>query len=232
MNEIGNICERVGADVNKVRLGIGSDSRIGYSFIYPGCGYGGSCFPKDVQALINTSRKQGYDPHILQAVEDTNHNQKRILVQKVVDRFGDDLAGFNFAIWGLSFKPDTDDMRESPAITIITELIDRGATITAYDPKALEEAKKRYLKDVTNINYVESKYEALKNADALLLITEWKEFRQPDFDEIIKLLKNPIIFDGRNQYDKRQLDKLGIEYEQIGVGTNLISISLENDNGI
>ena len=230
MNEIGNICERVGADVNKVRLGIGSDSRIGYSFIYPGCGYGGSCFPKDVQALISISRKQGYEPHILQAVENTNQNQKKILVQKVISHFGENLSGLHFAIWGLSFKPDTDDMRESPAITVITELINRGATITAYDPKAINEAKKRYLKDMTNIEYVDSKYEAVKNADALLLITEWKEFRQPDFEEVAKLLKTPIIFDGRNQYDKKQLNKLGIEYKQIGVSDTLSPA--ESDYGI
>ena len=217
MNEISNICERVGADVNKVRRGIGSDSRIGYSFIYPGCGYGGSCFPKDVQALIRTSKEYAYEPSILSAVEAVNERQKLVLPEKVVKRFGENLSGKRFAVWGLSFKPDTDDMRESPAITIIKELVGRGAAITAYDPKAVEEAKTCYLRDIPEIRYVESKYEALKNADALVLVTEWKEFRQPDFEEIAKLLKQPLIFDGRNQYDKRRLEKYGIEYHQIGV---------------
>lgn len=217
MNEISNICERVGADVNKVRLGIGSDSRIGYSFIYAGCGYGGSCFPKDVQALIRTSRQHGYKPQMLEAVEAVNYQQKRVISSKIAKRFGDDLAGRRFAVWGLAFKPDTDDMRESPAITIINELTSLGAEITAYDPKAVEEAKKCYLKENSKVTYADSKYEALKDADALILITEWKEFRQPDFGEIKKLLKHPVIFDGRNQYDKKRLSKKGIEYYQIGV---------------
>lgn len=217
MNEISNICERVGADVNKVRLGIGSDSRIGYSFIYPGCGYGGSCFPKDVQALIRTSHQYGYAPHMLEAVEAVNYQQKRVISEKVVKKFGEDLTGKRFAVWGLAFKPDTDDMRESPAITIINELTGLGAEITAYDPKAIEEARICYLKDNEKVAYADSKYEALKEADALILITEWKEFRQPDFGEIKKLLKQPVIFDGRNQYDKKRLSKKGIEYYQIGV---------------
>lgn len=217
MNEISNICEKVGADVNKVRLGIGSDSRIGYSFIYPGCGYGGSCFPKDVQALIKTSSQNGYEPKLLEAVEAVNYHQKRVIPQKIEKRFGTDLTGRKFAVWGLAFKPDTDDMRESAAITIINELTQKGAEIAAYDPKAAEEAKMCYLKDNPHITYVESKYEALKQADALILITEWKEFRQPDFGEIAKLLKTPVIFDGRNQYDQKRLVKKGIEYYQIGV---------------
>ena len=217
MNEISNICERVGADVNKVRRGIGSDSRIGYSFIYAGCGYGGSCFPKDVQALIKTSKEYGYEPKILEAVEDVNYNQKHVIPTKVTKRFGEDLTGKCFAVWGLAFKPDTDDMRESAAITIINELTSKGAKVVAYDPKAIKEAQTCYLKGNTSVDYVESKYEALKDADALLLITEWKEFRQPDFEEIKKLLKNPVIFDGRNQYDKKKMEKIGIEYYQIGV---------------
>ena len=216
MNEIAGICERVGADVNKVRLGIGSDSRIGYSFIYPGCGYGGSCFPKDVQALIKTSRKHGFEPSILTAVEDTNRRQKMVLVEKIVRKFGDDLTGKRFAVWGLAFKPDTDDMREAPSITIIKELIRRGAEVVAYDPKAMELAKAVYLKDMPRVSYVESKYEAVKEADALVLITEWKEFRQPDFEELKKLLRCPFIFDGRNQYDGKKLEKQGFEYCQIG----------------
>ena len=217
MNEISNICERVGADVNKVRLGIGSDSRIGYSFIYPGCGYGGSCFPKDVKALIRTSHKYDYEPEMLEAVESVNYRQKKILPQKVAKKFGEDLTGKRFAVWGLAFKPDTDDMRESAAIMIINKLTELGAEVIAYDPQAINEAKTCYLKNNKKVSYVESKYEALKGADALLLITEWKEFRQPDFDEIVKLLKQPVIFDGRNQYDRRRLKKKGIEYYQIGV---------------
>lgn len=217
MNEIANICEKVGADVNKVRRGIGSDTRIGYSFIYAGCGYGGSCFPKDVQALIRTSHEFGYEPQMLQAVEDVNKRQKKVIPAKVINRFGEDLTGKTFAVWGLSFKPDTDDMREAAAITIINELTSRGAKVVAYDPKAVKEAKECYLKDNKNITYVESKYDALNEADAMILITEWKEFRQPDFEEIMKRLKNSVIFDGRNQYDKKKLQKMGIEYYQIGV---------------
>ena len=203
--------------MNKVRRGIGSDRRIGFSFIYPGCGYGGSCFPKDVQALIKTADDYGYKSKLLISVEDVNHAQKEVLVKKVKERFGDDLSNHTFATWGLAFKPDTDDMRESPAITIITSLTDAGAKIRAYDPKAVREAKECYLKGNTNITYVESKYEALKDADALILITEWKEFRSPDFYEIARLLKNPVIFDGRNQYDSKRVAEYGIEYHQIGV---------------
>ncbi len=217
MNEISNICERVGADVNKVRKGIGSDRRIGFSFIYPGCGYGGSCFPKDVQALIRTAGEYGYEPKLLQSVEDVNHAQKSVLVRRVTERFGDDLSGRTFAVWGLAFKPDTDDMRESPAIVIIRKLTDAGARIKAYDPKAVREAKECYLKDNENISYCESKYESLKDADALILITEWKEFRSPDFYEIKRLLKTPVIFDGRNQYDAGRVKDYGLDYYQIGV---------------
>ncbi|BDY12030.1 UDP-glucose dehydrogenase family protein [Hydrogenimonas cancrithermarum] len=217
MNEIANICERVGADVNKVRIGIGSDSRIGYSFIYPGCGYGGSCFPKDVQALNKIAQDAGYEPRIIQAVEAVNKDQKKVLADKVVKRFGEDLTGKRFAIWGLSFKPETDDMREASSITIIDELTKRGAKIRAYDPKAMEEAKRHYLKDNPNVEYTKSKYDALDGADAMLLVTEWKEFRSPDFDEMKQRLGQPIIFDGRNQYNMEKLKKKGFEYHQIGV---------------
>ena len=216
MNEMSNICERVGADINKVRRGIGSDKRIGFSFIYPGCGYGGSCFPKDVQALIRTSAEFGYESKILKSVEAVNKAQKQVIVEKVKKRFGNDLAGKTFAVWGLAFKPDTDDMRESPAITIINLLTDAGAKVRAYDPKAEKEAKECYLKGNQNITYVESKYEALDGSEALILITEWKEFRSPDFYEIARLLKNPVIFDGRNQYDANRVAEYGIEYHQIG----------------
>lgn len=217
MNEISNICEILGADINLVRIGIGSDRRIGYQFIYPGAGYGGSCFPKDVQALIKTAKNNGYKPRILTSVEDVNKDQKMVLVNKVVKRFGEDLKGKTFAIWGLSFKPETDDMRDAPSITIINELTKRGAKIKAYDPKAEEEAKVCYLKDNKNVEYLQSKYTVLSDAEALLLVTEWKEFRSPDFDEVGKRLKNKIIFDGRNQYSDEKMTELGFEYYQIGV---------------
>lgn len=218
MNEMANICERVGADVNMVRIGIGSDSRIGYSFIYAGVGYGGSCFPKDVQALIKTAKDYGYEPKIATAVEDVNNKQKHVLVDKVVKRFGSDLSGKVFAVWGLAFKPETDDMREAASITIITELVKRNACIKAYDPKATEQAAECYLKGMKNIEYYDSKYDALNDAEALLLITEWKEFRSPDFNEVKKRLKHPIIFDGRNQYNVKKLRKDGFDVYQIGVG--------------
>ncbi|MBD3824507.1 MAG: UDP-glucose/GDP-mannose dehydrogenase family protein, partial [Epsilonproteobacteria bacterium] len=216
MNEMSQICERVGADINKVRNGIGSDSRIGYSFIYPGCGYGGSCFPKDVQALARTAKDFGYMPRILEAVEAVNYDQKKVISNKVIKKFGEDLSGRTFGVWGLSFKPETDDMREASSITIINELTSRGAKIVAYDPKAIHEAKKHYLKDNTDVSYVESKYDALKGADALILVTEWQEFRSPDFDEMKKLLKEPVFFDGRNQFNKEKMAKYGFEYFQIG----------------
>lgn len=217
INEISNICERVGADVNKVRRGIGSDHRIGFSFIYPGCGYGGSCFPKDVQALVNTAKQYGYESKLLQSVEEVNNAQKLVLVNKVKERFGEDLTSRIFAVWGLAFKPDTDDMRESAAIAIVEALTSAGAKVVAYDPKAVAEAREYYLRDNENVTYAESKYEALHEADALILITEWKEFRSPDFYEIRRLLKTPAIFDGRNQYDARRVRDYGLEYFQIGV---------------
>ena len=216
MNEIANICERVGADVNKVRLGIGSDTRIGYSFIYPGCGYGGSCFPKDVLALKRLAEEVNYKAELIESVDNVNNRQKLLIAEKVIKKYSKDLKGRTFAIWGLAFKPETDDMREAPAIYIIKKLIAQGAQIRAYDPKATHEAKNFYLKDYA-IEYVESKYEALKGADALLLLTEWKEFRSPDFEEIGKLLKDKVIFDGRNQYNAFNLPSMGFEYIQIGV---------------
>ena len=247
MNEISNICEKVGADVNMVRNGIGSDSRIGYSFIYPGCGYGGSCFPKDVQALAKTAKDFGYTPKILDAVEAVNYAQKKVISNKVIKRFTKDsslitpnlsLEGYTFAIWGLSFKPETDDMREATSITVINELVAQGAKIKVYDPKASKEAISHYLKEFPSnssstqysslithhgdtIEYCDSKYDALNNADAMILLTEWKEFRSPDFDEISKRLKKNIIFDGRNQYNKNKLEEIGFEYFQIGVADNL-----------
>ena len=216
MNEISNICERVGADVNNVRIGIGSDSRIGYSFIYPGAGYGGSCFPKDVKALKRIAAENGYDAQLIASVEDVNNRQKFVIAEKIVKRFGEDLSGKTFGLWGLAFKPGTDDMRESPAIYVVKELVKRGAKVKAYDPKAMEEAKHFYLKDVEGISYFDSKYDVLKDTDALIMLTEWKEFRSPDFSEIKKQLNTPIIFDGRNQYNIFKLEEKGFEYHQIG----------------
>jgi len=217
MNEIANICERVGANVNHVRHGIGSDSRIGYSFIYPGCGYGGSCFPKDVQALAKTSKDFGYEPKLLDAVESVNYAQKRVVSNKVIKRFGEDLTGKTFGVWGLAFKPETDDMREASATTIINELTSRGAKVKAYDPKARHEAETFYLKGNENVEYVDSKYDALTDSDAMILVTEWKEFRSPDFEEIKQRLNSAVIFDGRNQYNREKLTNDGFEYFEIGV---------------
>ena len=216
MNEVANICELVGADVNKVRIGIGSDSRIGYSFIYPGSGYGGSCFPKDVKALRKTALENGYDARLIGAVEAVNESQKMVIAKKVVARFGADLSGKTFAVWGLAFKPETDDMREAPAIYIIKDLVKRGAKIQAFDPKAMEEAQHYYLKDTPNVRYTTNKYEALENAHAMILLTEWKTFRAPDFDAIKTALQDPIVFDGRNQYSDIEMQKRGFEYYQIG----------------
>lgn len=217
MNEMANICEKVGADVNKVRLGIGSDNRIGYHFIYPGCGYGGSCFPKDVQALIRTAEEYSYSPSLLQAVESVNDSQKFKLLEKIKGKFGENLSGKTFAVWGLSFKPDTDDMREAPSIYLIRGLLDSGAKVQVYDPKAMDVAKEYYFKDVEGISYFDSKYDALNGADAMVLVTEWKEFRSPDFIELKSRLKQPVIFDGRNQYDEKILKEQGFFYGQMGV---------------
>lgn len=217
MNEIANICEQVGADVNQVRVGIGSDRRIGYSFIYPGCGYGGSCFPKDVNALINTANSVGYHPELISAVDGVNQRQKKVIVQKISTRFGNDLSGKTFALWGLSFKPETDDMRDAASLVVVEELTKRGAKIAAYDPKAMREAKEYYFKENTNISYANEKYAVVENADALILLTEWKEFRSPDFEKLKTQLKNAVIFDGRNQYNAFNLEKKEFEYFQIGV---------------
>jgi len=216
MNEIANICEKVGADANQVRIGIGSDQRIGYSFIYPGAGYGGACFPKDVKALTKIAENNNYTAELITAVEKVNNAQKLVIAQKIIARFGEDLTGFSFGIWGLAFKPGTDDMREAPSINTIKELVKRGAKIKAYDPKAIDQAKEHYLKGIENITYVASKYEVLKDSVALILLTEWKEFRSPNFEEIKAQLKSSIIFDGRNQYIAYDLDNKGFEYYRIG----------------
>ena len=213
MNDIANLCELLGADVNEVRKGIGSDPRIGPRFIYAGIGYGGSCFPKDVKALVRTGRESGYELRILQAVEDVNESQKHVLFAKVKKHFGD-LKGRHFAMWGLSFKPETNDMREAPALVICEQLTSAGATVTAYDPVAVDEAK-HMIGD--RISYAPDAYAALDGADALLLVTEWREFRVPDWDRVKQALKQPVVFDGRNVYSGAELRELGFTYTGIGV---------------
>lgn len=213
MNDIANLCEILGADINHVRKGIGSDPRIGNKFIYAGIGYGGSCFPKDVKALIKTGNTSGHPMRILQAVEDVNEHQKTVLANKIKKHFGD-LKGKKFALWGLSFKPKTDDMREAPSLVIIDFLLKEGASVVAYDPIAMHEAK-HMIGD--SISYVEDMYDAINDADALLLITEWPEFRNPDFDKIGSLLKQKVVFDGRNIFDAKELIQKGFVYQGIGV---------------
>jgi len=217
MNELALLAEKVGADIEMVRRGIGSDPRIGTSFLYPGTGYGGSCFPKDVKALIHTGIQNGVPLGVLQAVEKANDRQKLVLVDKVIARFGADLSGRTFAVWGLAFKPNTDDMREAPSRTIVAELLRRGARVTAYDPVALSEAA-RVLQGSSGLKLVRTATAALEGADALLVVTEWKEFRNPDFEAIRAALKEPVIFDGRNLYDPIMMRSVGIEYSGIGRG--------------
>ena len=215
MNDIANLCELVGANVNMVRKGIGSDPRIGTKFIYPGVGYGGSCFPKDVKAIIKTGKQNGYELKVLQAVEDVNDAQKYVLVKKIKSHFGEDLSGMTFAIWGLSFKPNTDDLREAPAIVIIDELIAAGAKVKGYDPIAMKEAQHIYIGD--KITYAKDAYDACVDADALLLVTEWSEFRIPSWEVLAKLLKHKVVFDGRNIYDRAYMEEMGFGYYGIGL---------------
>ena len=218
-NELANICAKAGADFDNVRKAMGADPRIGEPFMYAGPGFGGSCFPKDVKALVKTAKDLGYMAEMLTQVLDTNEKQKFVLAQMVINKFGEDLKGKVFAVWGLAFKAGTDDMRESSALTIINELIKCGAKIQAYDPEAMAMAKREeYFGNNPNITYVEDKYSALKGADALLVITEWKDFRAPDFEEIKKLLHRPIIFDGRLIYEPKKMKEFGFEYESIGRG--------------
>jgi UDPglucose 6-dehydrogenase len=217
MNELANLAERLGADIEMVRQGIGSDVRIGYHFLYPGCGYGGSCFPKDVKALISTAKDNGQTLKVLSAVEDANDEQKRVLPNKVKARFGEDLKGKHFALWGLAFKPNTDDMREAPALSIVADLIAAGATVSAYDPVATHEAE-RVFKGKPGISFSDGPLAACQGADALLIATEWKEFRSPDFEAIKGALKNPVILDGRNLFDPATVRAMGIEYFAIGRG--------------
>ena len=213
MNDIANLCERLGVDVAQVRQGIGSDSRIGYSFIFPGPGYGGSCFPKDVQAIVKTGEKHGYKLEILSAVESVNNRQKKVLFDKLKRRFGEELKNKTIAVWGLAFKPNTDDMREAPSIVLIKNLIAEGCKVKAYDPEASKEAYKIF---GDKIEYMKKQYSALEDADALVIVTEWNEFRRPDFDKIKSLLKQPVIMDGRNLFDPKKMAEIGFEYEGIG----------------
>jgi UDPglucose 6-dehydrogenase len=213
MNDIANLCEIVGADVNMVRAGIGSDSRIGMKFLYPGCGYGGSCFPKDVKALIKTAENNHYDMAVLKAVEKVNELQKSILFDKLKDRFNGELRNKTVSLWGLAFKPETDDMREAPSLVLIQKLLEVGCKIRAFDPAAMQESKRR-LGDL--IYYANDPYDALVDADALLLVTEWKQFRLPSWSAVKKLMKQPVIFDGRNIYDPEELKNSDIEYHCIG----------------
>ncbi|MBW8054462.1 MAG: UDP-glucose/GDP-mannose dehydrogenase family protein [Acidiferrobacterales bacterium] len=219
MNEIANLCDRLAVDVESVRLGIGADSRIGYGFIYPGCGYGGSCFPKDVNALIHTAKEAGMQPKVLEAVRSTNDSQKHVLFQKITQRFGSALKGRSFGIWGLAFKPGTDDMREAPSVDLLEALIASGARVKAYDPVAMPAARKQLPQSWFSggqIQLTERPYEAVKDVDAMVLVTEWKPFRHPDFARMKQLMKAPIIFDGRNQYDPHAVRQSGFEYVGIG----------------
>ena len=216
INEMAIMAENLGADINMVRKGIGSDSRIGYSFIYPSVGYGGSCFPKDISSLISFSEEKDYRPNILSSVQEVNKNQKKYFFDKIIKRFSNDLNGKEFGIWGLSFKPGTDDMRESPSIYVINKILELGGCVKVYDPKAMQTAEEYYLKDLEGICYCDDKYDVLDNSDGLILITEWPEFRSPDFMLIKDKLRKPIIFDGRNQYNLEDLGQIGFEYYQIG----------------
>jgi UDPglucose 6-dehydrogenase len=213
MNELANFCEGVGANVDLVRKGMGSDTRIGKKFLYAGIGYGGSCFPKDVNALIRTSREKGAEMKLLTMVDQVNQEQKMVLVKKILKHFNNDIEGKNFAVWGLAFKPNTDDMREAPSVVIINELLKHGAKVKAYDPEAMENAK-FYLQD--KIEYVKNQYDVVKDADALLVLTEWNEFNNPDLEEVKKLLNKPVIFDGRNVFNRRKTKQMGFTHYSIG----------------
>jgi len=217
MNELANLAGSLGADIEEVRKGIGSDSRIGYSFLYAGCGYGGSCFPKDVKALVRAGAEHGHRLQVLQAVEAANEAQKHVLARKITQRFGESLAGRRFALWGLAFKPDTDDMREAPSRVLIDELLERGATITAWDPVAMAEARRLYA-DRPGLRFAAGALDACEGADALVIVTEWKAFRSPDFAAIRGRLREPLIFDGRNLYQPSVLAQAGLQYEAIGHG--------------
>jgi len=215
MNELSRITEKVDVDIEKVRVGIGSDTRIGHSFIYPGIGYGGSCFPKDIKSLLSTAKEAGYNSKILKAVEDVNNAQKRVIVDKILNHFNNEIENLKFGLWGLSFKPKTDDIREAPSKTIIDLLLNEGAKVAAYDPEAIDNARLLYSEN-PNIEFCNSKEDAIKNSDALIVATEWKVFTSPDFKELKKLLRQPVIFDGRNIFNQEELISLGFSYYGIG----------------
>jgi UDPglucose 6-dehydrogenase len=219
MNEMAVLCDRMGVDVENVRLGIGSDSRIGNSFIYPGCGYGGSCFPKDVKALVKMAELHGIDPLVLRAVEERNFHQKNVLPEKILKKFGPDLSGIKMAVWGLSFKPGTDDMRDASSIVLLEKLIANGATVQAYDPVAMPIAARLFPQewfDREQVKFADHQYDALNDADALVLVTEWKSFCYPDLNVMKKLMRQHVIFDGRNQYDPKQMKDAEFDYYGIG----------------
>lgn len=220
MNELANIAERVGADIEKVRIGIGSDPRIGYHFIYPGCGFGGSCFPKDVQALAHTARDYAFQPELLEAVQRVNRNQKDVLMARIREHFGDDLQGRTFAVWGLAFKPNTDDMREAPSRVLMEALWAAGARVQAYDPEAMDEVERIY-GPRSELELCDNQYDALEDADGLVVCTEWQVFRSPDFDRIHEALRNPVIFDGRNVYTPTVMEAMGFTYYGIGRGESI-----------
>jgi UDPglucose 6-dehydrogenase len=220
MNELALLAEKLGADIEHVRIGIGSDPRIGYHFLYPGAGYGGSCFPKDVAALLRTGQENGLDLKVVKAVEEANERQKAVVAGKIAQRFGPDLKGRSFALWGLAFKPNTDDLREAPSRVMIAALLERGARIQAYDPVAMPEAGQIY-KGRNDVMFTASAMDAAKGADALVIMTEWKAFRSPDFDDLKRALKSPVIFDGRNLYDPEVVGNHGFEYYAIGRGDKL-----------
>jgi len=225
MNEMALLAEKLGADIEQVRRGIGSDPRIGHHFLYAGCGYGGSCFPKDVKALLHSAAGVGEPLHLLQAVEQANQRQKEVLAARVVQRFGADLCGRRFALWGLAFKPETDDMREAPSRVIIEELLARGARVTAHDPQAIEAAR-RIFAGLQGLDFVEQPMDALEGADALIVVTEWKAYRTPDFERMRRLLRQPLVFDGRNLYEPALMQAMGLEHIGIGRGAPAVEVEM------
>jgi UDPglucose 6-dehydrogenase len=230
MNEMALLAEKLGADIEQVRRGIGSDPRIGAQFLYPGCGYGGSCFPKDVKALLHSAEGVGEPLHVLGAVERANERQKHVLVDRIVERFGEDLHGRLFALWGLAFKPDTDDLREAPSRVVVAALVRRGARVVAHDPVAMDEARRVFAMDAAQLEFAPTPNDALEGADALIIVTEWRHFRSPDFARMKQLLKQPVVFDGRNLFNPRTVRSAGIEYHPIGRSMNAPALALAANN--
>jgi UDPglucose 6-dehydrogenase len=230
MNEMALLAEKLGADIEQVRRGIGSDPRIGAQFLYPGCGYGGSCFPKDVKALLHSAEGVGEPLHVLGAVERANERQKHVLVDRIVERFGEDLHGRLFALWGLAFKPDTDDLREAPSRVVVAALVRRGARVVAHDPVAMDEARRVFAMDAAQLEFAPTPNDALEGADALIIVTEWRHFRSPDFARMKQLLKQPVVFDGRNLFNPRTVRNAGIEYHPIGRSMNAPAVTVAATN--